>query len=52
MGSSSSQEIRGASGEIAKSIFDFEVEGIDGKAVPLSTFRGKKAYLLVNTARK
>lgn len=37
----------------AKSIFEFIVEtGKEGKSVALSTFRGKKAYLLVNVASK
>lgn len=36
-----------------KSIFDFTVDSIlDGKPVALSTFRGKKAYLVVNVASK
>ena len=37
----------------AKSIFDFTVEsGKEGKSIALSSFRGKKAYLLVNVASK
>lgn len=36
-----------------KSIFDFTVDSIvDGKPVLLNTFRGKKAYLVVNVASK
>lgn len=33
-----------------KSIFDFTVKTIDGQEVSLSTYKGKKAYLIVNVA--
>ena len=33
-----------------KSIFDFTVKTLDGQEVSLSTYKGKKAYLLVNVA--
>jgi hypothetical protein len=36
--------------DASKSIFEFDVEGIDEKDLSLSTFRGKKAYLVVNVA--
>lgn len=37
----------------AKSIFEFTVESSEeGKSISLSTFRGKKAYLLINVASK
>jgi glutathione peroxidase-family protein len=42
----------GKSGQPATSVFDFEVENIEGKPVAMSDFRGKKAYLFVNVARK
>jgi hypothetical protein len=34
----------------SKSIFEFDVEGIDEKALSLSNYKGKKAYLIVNVA--
>ena len=34
------------------SIFDFEANDITGKRIHLSTFKGKKAYLVVNVASK
>lgn len=43
--------VKGASGEVARSVFDFEVEDIEGKTISMSQFRGKKAYLMVNVAR-
>ena len=46
------ESIVGASGAVATSIFDFEVESIDDKVVALSQYKGKKAYLVVNVARK
>ncbi len=33
-----------------KTLFDFTAKSIRGEEVPLSTFRGKKAYLVVNVA--
>ena len=33
-----------------KSIFDFSVKTLDGQEVSLSTYKGKKAYLIVNVA--
>ena len=33
-----------------RTIFDFEVDGIDDQKVSLSKYRGKKAYVIVNTA--
>ena len=35
-----------------KTIFDFDVPTLDDTTVSLSTYRGKKAYLLVNVASK
>ena len=32
------------------SIFDFTVDDIKGNPVPLSSFKGKKAYLITNVA--
>eukprot|EP01031_Cornospumella_fuschlensis_P029522 gene29522-35630_t len=52
MGSSGSKDIRGANGEVAKSIFDFNVDSITGESVSLSNYRGKKAYIVVNVASK
>ena len=46
-----SKSVHGTSGQVATSIFDFEVEGLDGSVVHMSKFKGKKAYLLVNVAR-
>lgn len=43
--------VMGASGAVATSIFDFEVESIDNKVVSLSQYKGKRAYLVVNVAR-
>ncbi len=34
----------------ATSIFDFSVENIEGQVIPMSNYRGKKAYLVVNVA--
>lgn len=34
------------------SIFDFNVETSQGESVLLNTFKGKKAYLIVNVASK
>lgn len=36
----------------AKSIFEFDVEKINGSPVSLADFKGKKAYLIVNVASK
>lgn len=36
----------------ASSVYDFSLPGVDGKEVPLSKFKGKKALLLVNVASK
>jgi glutathione peroxidase-family protein len=44
--------VQGASGQVATSVFDFDVEDIRGKSVSMNQFRGKKAYLIVNVARK
>lgn len=41
----------GVSVQPATSIFDFEVEDLEGNVVPMSKFRGKKAYLMINVAR-
>lgn len=38
-----------ASGKEAN-IFSFTVENLDGEPVEMNTFRGAKAYILVNTA--
>jgi glutathione peroxidase-family protein len=32
------------------SIFDFTVEGINGEMVSLEQYKGKRAYVVVNTA--
>lgn len=37
---------------MASSIFDFEVEDINGKKVSMNSFKGKKAFLIVNVASK
>jgi hypothetical protein len=37
---------------VGSSIFDFVVSSTAGEDVSLSTFRGKKAYLVVNVASK
>jgi glutathione peroxidase-family protein len=47
-----SESVKTASGKEATSVFDFDVEDIEGKIVSMSQFRGKMAYLLVNVARK
>jgi len=36
----------------SKTIFDFSVENIDGIPTSLESFRGKKAYIIVNVASK
>jgi hypothetical protein len=41
-----------SAGSVATSIFDFSVMTIDNGSVSLSTYKGKKAYLLVNVASK
>ena len=51
MGNSSSVNVNGANGEVATSIFDFNVDTIENQQVSMSKYRGKKAYLLVNVAR-
>ena len=48
MGSSTSIPAVGRNGEVATSIFDFDVEGIDGKVTPLTNFAGKKVYYVSN----
>ena len=35
---------------VGKSIFDFKVKGGNGDMVDLGTFKGKKAFLIVNVA--
>lgn len=40
-----------SSANTAENIYSFKVEGIDGKSIDLSTFKGKK-ILIVNTASK
>jgi glutathione peroxidase-family protein len=47
-----SESVKTASGQEATSVFDFDVEDIHGQTVSMSQFRGKKAYLIVNVARK
>lgn len=47
---STTSSVMGRNGEPAKSIFDFDVENIDGKTVPLKDFEGKKVYYVVNVA--
>ena len=44
----------GLSGSKVKeiSIFNFQVDDIDGNRVKMETLRGKKAYLVVNVASK
>lgn len=39
-----------ASSTVIGSIFDFTVEDAAGKAISLSNYRGKTAYLIVNVA--
>ena len=39
-----------SAGSIATSIFDFTVGTIDNGSVSLSTYKGRKAYLVVNVA--
>lgn len=34
----------------SRTIFDFEVEDSTGQTISLSKFKGKKAYVIVNTA--
>ncbi len=34
----------------AGNIFDFTVDNLDNEPVEMNTFRGSKAYVLVNTA--
>jgi len=34
----------------SRTIFDFEVEDINNQKISLSTYKGKKAYVIVNTA--
>ena len=36
----------------AKSIFEFTVDNIDDQQISLSSFAGKKAYIVVNVASK
>lgn len=43
--------VMGKNGQVAKSIFDFEVDGISGR-VDLEQYKGKNAYLCVNLASK
>ena len=44
--------VKGANGEIAKSIFDFNISPNSGEVISLSTYAGKSAYLIVNLASK
>lgn len=50
--SASNKNILSSTGEIAKNIFDFSVENIEHKSIPLQSYYGKKAYLVVNVASK
>lgn len=50
MGNASRKEIVGTSGKAAENIFDFVVEGPTGEPFDMSTLRGRKAFLIVNTA--
>ena len=52
MGNSKSfhSNVLGADGNIAKSIFDFNVPSSTGEEISMSTLRGKNAYLVVNVA--
>jgi len=43
-------DILAPSGAVARSIFDFSVQSIDGSTVALETYRGKSAYIVVNVA--
>lgn len=43
---------RKASMVTGSSIFDYEVQDMNGARVDLKRYRGKKAYLLVNVASK
>ena len=49
MGSAMSN-VKGRNGQIATSIFDFDIENIDSKSVSMETFKGKKIYYVVNVA--
>ena len=50
MGNSKSAQTLNSAGEVATSIFQFEVPTIDGTTTMLSTQSGKKAYIVVNVA--
>jgi glutathione peroxidase-family protein len=38
--------------KVAGSIFDYNVEDIEGQPLELSSLKGKKVYLVVNVASK
>lgn len=42
--------VKGRNGQIATSIFDFDVEDINSKSISMETFKGKKVYYVVNVA--
>ncbi len=48
--SASDMPVPGKAGVPATSIFDFEVENTNKELVPLSNFKGKKVYYIVNVA--
>jgi hypothetical protein len=51
MGTAQSEPVtNNTDGKVATSIFDFNVQNIDGAEISLSKFKGKKAYLVVNVA--
>jgi hypothetical protein len=49
MGTVTSQVLN-SKGEIATSIFEFKVPNVAGEATTLESYRGKKAYVVVNVA--
>lgn len=50
MGQSKSTPILNSAGQVAQSIFEFNVETITGETVSMNNYRGKKAYVIVNVA--
>ncbi len=50
MGNSRSNPLLNSAGEVATSIFQFEVPSIEGGTTMLSSHMGSKAYIIVNVA--
>lgn len=50
MGSSGSKKLSPSAAAMEKSMFQFTVKDGAGAAVDLASYRGKKAYLVVNVA--